>query len=445
MIARAPHLRELRASAVLGVSLALLACGRPTPPRRRARADQRPPPPARAQQPAARCRSTACRDRATPQRAVRGARGIDVAAGTLRAGQSDGLADRNPEREADDVAMSMPAFAIDALPYPNDPAHPRSPSVNRSEAAKLCAERRQAPVQRARVGTCLQGRRAARVSGALAGKERGSLAGCTAGRCASEPLACASPSACSRWGRGAREWTASEARGGLGDPLRKAVVRGADCRGAEPRLHRCAARDAATPDSKSESLAFRCCRGPQPDARPTRASPSAPLSRRRRSVQRAAGGARVDARDTRALPTSSGRSRSDERTRALIKASQSRSSMAPWIAAEKPLCLVARARRRGAGARRRHAARRAAGRLLPAAGRRARVRWQRADQERALGHLARLQARRARRSCCSAPAGAAAARAVRSRSATTDAFTSCSDRSEAAASSSTARYVRWAA
>jgi hypothetical protein len=59
-----------------------------------------------------------------------------------------------------------------------------------------------------------------------------------------------------------REWTGSPAGKGLGDSMRSAVVRGANV-DAPRASHRCAARDAATPDSKSDSLLFRCCRGPQ--------------------------------------------------------------------------------------------------------------------------------------------------------------------------------------
>ena len=80
--------------------------------------------------------------------------------------------------------------------------------------------------------------------------------------CARDVGACASPNGVFALGTQGREWTSSKAGRGLGDAMRSAVVRGA-VKDAPATAHRCAARDAATPDSRSDSLLFRCCRGPK--------------------------------------------------------------------------------------------------------------------------------------------------------------------------------------
>ncbi|MFT3922570.1 MAG: hypothetical protein QM778_08560 [Myxococcales bacterium] len=83
-------------------------------------------------------------------------------------------------------------------------------------------------------------------------------------KCAQDGTSCASPFGVFALGTLGREWTESRAGRGVGDALRNAVVRGAGSE-APASAHRCAARDAATPDSKSESLLFRCCRGSKTD------------------------------------------------------------------------------------------------------------------------------------------------------------------------------------
>jgi sulfatase modifying factor 1 len=41
------------------------------------------------------------------------------------------------------VALQVPAFRMDRLPYPNDPAQPPRTQVTRPQAEALCAERQQ--------------------------------------------------------------------------------------------------------------------------------------------------------------------------------------------------------------------------------------------------------------------------------------------------------------
>ncbi|MBP7681109.1 MAG: hypothetical protein KBB95_04400, partial [Deltaproteobacteria bacterium] len=68
---------------------------------------------------------------------------VDVPAGTLHVGSRPGLRSRSPLREADLVALQVPAFRMDRLPYPNDPAQPPRTQVTRPQAEALCAERQQ--------------------------------------------------------------------------------------------------------------------------------------------------------------------------------------------------------------------------------------------------------------------------------------------------------------
>ncbi len=179
-------------------------------------------------------------------------REIAVPAGKLRAGSPTGTKDRDPSHEADDVAIALGAFKIDALPYPNDPAQAFRSDVDRSEASALCA------AEGKRLCSELEWERACKGDENLAYPALANEF--DPARCKASLGACRSAFDVLALGALGREWTDSKVTRGLGDTLRTAVVRGAGP-GAKPAQHRCAARDAATPDSKSRSLLFRCCRG----------------------------------------------------------------------------------------------------------------------------------------------------------------------------------------
>lgn len=191
-------------------------------------------------------------------------REITIATGMLRAGSPTGTPYRNPAAEADEVPVEVASFAIDALPYPNDPARPFRSAINRVEAQKLCA------TEGKRLCHELEWERACK--GDVNASYPHFREGFEPAKCASDPRQCASPFGVLSLGATAREWTTSLVGAGLGDSLRTAVVRGAPRDAALP-AHRCAARDAVTPDSKSDSLGFRCCRG----ATPTLAYPTEPV------------------------------------------------------------------------------------------------------------------------------------------------------------------------
>lgn len=169
---------------------------------------------------------------------------IAIPAGTLLVGSIPGTPDRDPSREADHVPVSLKGFSIDRLPYPNDPAQPPLTNLTRDEATQKCNEANK------RLCTEFEWERA-----------------------------CNGDDGLSELAVRAREWTASDAPNGIGVNTRTAVTRGntiasaADAPAAQPR---CSARNAATPDSRSESIGFRCCTGDiTPIAYPT--EPARPL------------------------------------------------------------------------------------------------------------------------------------------------------------------------
>jgi hypothetical protein len=243
---------------------------------------------------------------------------IAIPAGPVRAGSAPGTALRDPGREAHGVDLLLPAFAIDALPFPNDPALPAQPRTTRAEASALCGARGD------RLCTELEWERACE------GPEHGTypFAPAAAASCLGQPAGCATAEGVAGPGLFGREWTSSPAASGVGDALRSAVVRGAPA-GGELRTHRCDARDAATPDSRSDTLLFRCCRG----AAPSQAYPDEPAAPPLLSAPLAAAEAR---KALAAMPGT--RHIADEFKpftdadvqRALASIRASRTSLAPW-------------------------------------------------------------------------------------------------------------------
>ncbi|MEM1417924.1 MAG: SUMF1/EgtB/PvdO family nonheme iron enzyme [Myxococcota bacterium] len=178
---------------------------------------------------------------------------IAVPAGILHVGSRPGSEGRDARAEADLVPVELPAFRIDALPYPNDPDAPPRTGVSLGEAAELCE------AEGKRLCDELEWERA------CAGDESatyGSGASLDPEACAADPERCLSPFGVASLGTHLGEWTSSPAARGLGSPLATAVFRGAAASGEAP-LHRCAARRAAVPDTRSRHLGFRCCEGPR--------------------------------------------------------------------------------------------------------------------------------------------------------------------------------------
>ncbi len=172
---------------------------------------------------------------------------VDIPGGVLRSGSTPGDPGRIPELEPKDVEVELGPFAIDRLPYPNDPNVPALLGVPRDEARRLCAERG------ARLCTELEWERACKgpkqdpyPSGVMWDPS------CTAGA-----KSCASGFDVLGLGTTAGEWVAGDL---VSKDERQALVRGAG-KGAAATAHRCAARHPTEASSKSEEIGFRCCHG----------------------------------------------------------------------------------------------------------------------------------------------------------------------------------------
>lgn len=66
---------------------------------------------------------------------------IDIAAGEFASGSTPGDDGRDPSVEPALVPVTLGAYAIDALPYPNDPSVPWKTGVSTDEASRLCRDR----------------------------------------------------------------------------------------------------------------------------------------------------------------------------------------------------------------------------------------------------------------------------------------------------------------
>jgi hypothetical protein len=175
---------------------------------------------------------------------------IAIPAGRVLAGSLPGTPGRRPSREADEIAIALPAYEIDRLPFPNDPLAPPTLVASRAEAAALCES------TGARLCTELEWERACE-------SERNDrfAGGATfdPDRCG-DPMACATREGVLRMGDRAPEWTASDVPSASIRMGRTAVQRGARA-DAPAELHRCAARTFEVPADAAPS-SLRCCHGP---------------------------------------------------------------------------------------------------------------------------------------------------------------------------------------
>ena len=180
---------------------------------------------------------------------------VDVPAGTLRVGSRPGLRSRSPLREADLVALQVPAFRMDRLPYPNDPAQPPRTQVTRPQAEALCAERQQ------RLCDELEWERACKGDSVL-DYVTGERFDATA--CRDDYAQCTSPVGVSGLGVSVTEWTASGAPRALRAEAATWMARGGSAE-SEAADHRCGARHVMDPSAPSLRVGFRCCSGPAPE------------------------------------------------------------------------------------------------------------------------------------------------------------------------------------
>lgn len=178
---------------------------------------------------------------------------VSVPAGTLRVGSAPGTPWRQARDEADQIPVELPAFRIDRLPYPNDPAQPPTVGVTHAEAANLCAE------EGKRLCSELEWERACKGTDPDRAFPTGDSLDLDA--CRRDPMACASPEGVLQLGTLGGEWTSSPGNRGL--DARTRIFRGAAPDGEQVHRHRCAARRAADPTTRSPHLGFRCCAGPE--------------------------------------------------------------------------------------------------------------------------------------------------------------------------------------
>jgi hypothetical protein len=177
---------------------------------------------------------------------------ITLATGAFRAGSEPGEPGRIPDVEPRLQDVELGGYEVDRLPYPNDPGKPPLVNVGRDEAERLCTDRGQ------RLCTELEWERVCKGPA----NDRYPTGRDWDPSCATDLLACATGYGALGMGTRLREWTRSELPGG-GKTL--AVVRGAAATD-EPEAHRCAARTSLAPDTRSDTLGFRCCAG-APNAR----------------------------------------------------------------------------------------------------------------------------------------------------------------------------------
>ena len=180
---------------------------------------------------------------------------VTIEAGPLQVGSRPGQPDRHPQVEADLSPLEVPAFDIDALPYPNDPAQPAQLVGTRYEASQLCAARGR------RLCHELEWERACRGDGTDPYATGSTL---DLASCVNDPTACPSALGVFDLGMRAPEWAANDADERLMSLERTAVARGGRA-SHSLAAHRCGTRHAVNPAGGGRALGFRCCGGEAPE------------------------------------------------------------------------------------------------------------------------------------------------------------------------------------
>ena len=181
---------------------------------------------------------------------------ISIPAGKFVAGSVPGDEGRDPGIEPIAQTYELPAFTIDALPYPNEPGVAPTTGVSEADAAKMCVARGE------RLCTELEWERACEGPGGDAFASGPSFDP----TCSEANASCVSGFGVRMLGGTLEEWTSNAID--VGTPEKKAmraIVRGA-YPSAPPAAHRCAARHALDGHVSSALVGFRCCTGGAPDA-----------------------------------------------------------------------------------------------------------------------------------------------------------------------------------
>ncbi len=183
---------------------------------------------------------------------------LAIPAATFLSGSTPGDEGRVPSIEPALARVELGAFAIDALPYPNDPTAMPELVDSPEEASRLCAERG------ARLCTELEWEHACKGPD----DDRYATGPAWNSACNESPSRCASAFGVRALGF-MHEWTDSRFADASGNGA--PVVRGGPAPAgaglsAPASSRRCAARTRATAKGVPGRLAFRCCHGDRNDA-----------------------------------------------------------------------------------------------------------------------------------------------------------------------------------
>jgi hypothetical protein len=204
---------------------------------------------AEAPAPSVRASASAAEDLAPPPRrrhtSARAGEVVVVPSHVVALGSTPGDDGRDPTLEPYLEDAMVREVAVDALPYPNDPALPPKTNVTRFEAERLCGERA------ARL--CTEVEWEAVCKGPAGDRYATGATWDTA--CETDASSCASGYGARAMGA-LREWTAS-AEGGA------PILRGAKAGDAAPGAHGCARRTRGA-DTRADAVGFRCCKGGDP-------------------------------------------------------------------------------------------------------------------------------------------------------------------------------------
>ena len=246
-----------RISAIALLSIALVACHRDSPP----------PTPDPTAAPAARSVDAAevasavslspllaetdsgARARVRKATATKAGDKVKIPGGSFVAGSLPGDEGREPRWEPTALPITLSAYEIDRLPYPNDPAQAPRTDLPEKDAARLCAARGERLCSELEWEYACKGAH----GDAYASGDAWDPA------CTREPATCSSDTGV--LGLGAiREWTASDVLPLEKDDRPLPAVRGA-APSADLDDHRCAHRAAVSASAHTKDLGFRCCTG----------------------------------------------------------------------------------------------------------------------------------------------------------------------------------------